>query len=74
MAFQLMVFVYQNCEDDVNTFTANCKNVRPVQMKEMRDQLSTVEKNTKGDYLIKLFDKVMVNEAKAQPEKSPTGR
>lgn len=29
-AFSLMIYVFQNCEDDIKTFTNNIKNLRPV--------------------------------------------
>ena len=29
-ATQLIIFIYENCEDDVETFCANLKDLRPV--------------------------------------------
>ena len=78
LAIQLISIVYENCEDDLETFCANCKGLRPVQHKDLKEQLSTLQKNQRAEYLVKLFDqKVAASESRkdlAVPEKSPVGR
>jgi len=75
-ALQLICYVYQNCEDDISTFCSNIKGLRPVQLKELKEQLEAIDKNQESEYLVKLFDKVVVaNKAKEQaPDRSPAGR
>lgn len=75
-ALHIMFYVYENCEDDLNTFVSNLKNLRPVQIKELKDQLQSIEKNQESEYLIKLFDKASVNDGKKEgnPERSPQPR
>ena len=46
--------LYRLCEDDSVTIVKNLKNLRPVQVKELKDLLSEVEKSTKVD-LVQLF-------------------
>lgn len=58
-AFNLMVYVYKNCEDDLTTFTGNLKNLRPVQLKETTEHLADVKKNYQSEYLVKLFEKMV---------------
>lgn len=36
-ANQLIVFIYQNCEDDVDTLCHNLSGLRPVQIKDIKD-------------------------------------
>ena len=56
MAMLILQQVYVRCADDLNTFLANCKGLRPVQTKEITEELSKQEKvQMKG--LEKLFDK-----------------
>jgi hypothetical protein len=57
-AIQLVTFVYVNCEDDINTFCSNLKNLRPVQLKELKDSLANNKKENGNEYQVKLFDKV----------------
>jgi hypothetical protein len=57
-AFTLITFIYQNCEDDANTFCSHFKNLRPVQLKELKEQLQVTKKNEDCDFLVKLFEKV----------------
>lgn len=76
-AFNIMVYVYKHCEDDLNTLISNLKNLRPVQLKEIKEQLSAVDKNYSSEYLVKLFEKVAVDSSKPSPGKklsSPRNR
>ena len=51
------MFIYQNCEDDIETLCHNLTGLRPVQIKDINIQLSAVDKNMNAEYLVKLFDK-----------------
>jgi hypothetical protein len=74
----LITFVYKHCEDDLNSFCANVKTLRPVQLKELRETLSGVEKSKDSEFLVRLFDKVSAYEGRrdgaAQGDRSPHGR
>ena len=37
LAIQLISIVFENCEDDLETFCANCKGLRPVQLKDLKE-------------------------------------
>lgn len=78
LAIQLISIVYENCEDDLDTFCSNCKGLRPVQLKDLKEQLATLEKNSNAEYLVKLFDqKIVPSESRKDfgvQEKSPVGR
>ncbi len=74
-AIQIVGFVYENCEDDIDTFCSNLKGLRPVQLKEMRDHLGNLKKNEQQQYLVKIFDKITLldNKREEEPDKSPRG-
>lgn len=44
MTLEVIKNVYRLCDDDVNAFTRNLKNLRPIQLKEVKDALNEVEK------------------------------
>jgi hypothetical protein len=51
---ELIKEIYKLCSDDANIFSKNLKSLRPVQLKEVRDILSEIEKS-KNNQLITLF-------------------
>lgn len=76
-ATELLAFIFENCEDDVETFCHNVQGLRPVQLQEFKDKLSSHQKNMTEEYLVKLFEKVTVDHSKREggpPERSPMGR
>ena len=62
-AHSLMAHIYENCEDDLAVFCANVKSLRPIQLKELRDSLAEHQKNTRADYLVRLFSADAANAA-----------
>ena len=48
--------MYVRCSDDISTLVSNCKNLRPVQIKEIKETLGKLEKSSKPVHQIKLFD------------------
>ena len=47
LAMQILQHIFVRCGDDIETFVANCKNLRPVQTKEIKDSLGKLEKSVK---------------------------
>ena len=47
LAMQILQHIYHRCGDDTETFVANCKNLRPVQTKEIKEALGKLEKSVK---------------------------
>ena len=45
---QILQHVYSRCGDDTNCFISNCKNLRPVQQKEIKELLSKTEKSVRA--------------------------
>lgn len=68
-AHALMAHIYENCEDELNVFCANVKSLRPIQLKELRDILAEHQKNTRAEYLVRLFTGEAANQALAADEK-----
>ena len=56
--------MYTRCGDDMPAFLAACKNLRPVQAKEIQAELVKIEKSQKPQHQVKLF------EASAQGEEN----
>ena len=55
LAMHILQHVYQRCGDNVETFVANCKNLRPVQIKEINETLSKLEKSVRAAHQTMLF-------------------
>ena len=56
LAMQILSHVYIRCVDEAATLVANCKNLRPVQIKEVKEALIKLDKSTKPGHQVKLFD------------------
>lgn len=50
------------CGDDISTLVSNCKNLRPVQIKEYTEALGKLEKSSKPIHQAKLFDQHSVDD------------
>lgn len=59
---QILYHVYRCCGDDIGTFVANCKNLRPVQTKEIKESLSELEKSLRPAHQAKLFEAGQISE------------
>jgi creatinine amidohydrolase/Fe(II)-dependent formamide hydrolase-like protein len=64
MSVVLLHNVYMNCGDDVHTVVGHCKNMRPIQSKEIKEQLSKLNKNFKSS-LAKIFDEAESHDGSA---------
>lgn len=53
---QILQHVYVRCGDDMNTYLAHCKNLRPVQVKEIKEGFMKLEKSSKPAHQVKLFE------------------
>lgn len=53
MATELLKEIYRLCEDDASAFTRNLKQLRPVQLKDIKDMLQELDKPDKD--LVQLF-------------------
>lgn len=62
LAMQILQHVYVRCTDDAATFVANCKNLRPVQIKEIKESLTKLDKSQKLGHQIKLFENHSLDE------------
>ena len=62
---QILQHVYVRCADDAATFVANCKNLRPVQIKEIKESLAKLDKSQKPVHQVKLFDNHSLDEGGA---------
>ena len=51
----ILQHVYQRCGDNTETFVANCKNLRPVQIKEINESLGKLEKSVRAAHQAQLF-------------------
>ena len=56
LAMQILQHIYHRCGDDIETFVANCKNLRPVQTKEIKEALGKLEKSVKMAHQARLFE------------------
>ena len=56
LAMQILQHVYVRCGDDISTLVSNCKNLRPVQIKEYTEALGKLDKSSKPVHQTKLFD------------------
>ena len=48
LAVSILQHVYKNCSDDVTSILNRCKNIRPVQKKELKAILEELNKNTRA--------------------------
>lgn len=63
VSVQLVEEIYRSCEDDITIFLRNLKGLRPIQQKDIKEQLAEVEKHTKN--LVQLFKNQQVPAAAA---------
>lgn len=66
-SYQILQHIYRHCGDEAPRLISYCKNLRPVQVKELTDSLLKLQKNPKYSKNI-LFDNSPEDESAGHPE------